>query len=192
MTIIMAQSGTTVNLIPLLTDRGLTPASAAGMAGLMGVAILFGRAGIGALLDRGRPALTAGLALAMPMLAAILLATGGANRVALTLAVLLLGLGAGAEIDFLSYFIGRYFGLRAYGRIYGALFIAFSLGNGLGSPLMAASFDHFGSYAPSLWGAAVAFAIGAALFAALGLFPMFERPAAPDDAGGRPDADPRK
>ena len=36
------------------------------------------------------------------------------------------GIGVGAEVDLMAFFVGRYFGLRAYGRIYGVMFAAFA------------------------------------------------------------------
>ncbi len=174
--LITAQSGTIIHLVPLLTDRGLTTAEAAGIAGLLGVAVFISRVGVGALLDRFPPPLVAGLTLAAPVAAAAMLAVCGTDRTALVAAVLLLGLAAGAEIDFLSYFAARHFGLRAYGKIYGCLFAMFSLGNGLGAPIMGAIFDRTGAYQPALWGAAVLFAGGAALFASLAWRPVWTEP----------------
>ncbi len=165
--LITAQSGTIIHLVPLLTDRGLPPAEAAGIAGLMGLAVFVSRVGVGALLDRFSPPLVAGLTLAAPVAAAVILATCGTDRGSLVAAVLLLGLAAGAEIDFLSYFTARHFGLCAYGQIYGCLFAMFSLGNGLGAPIMGAIYDRTGAYQPALCGAAVLFAGGAVLFASL-------------------------
>jgi predicted MFS family arabinose efflux permease len=168
--LITAQSGVIVHLVPLLTDRGVSPMAAAGMAGLMGLAIFFSRVIVGALLDRFNPPLVAGLVLVAPVGACILLAVGGADRTPLTAAILLLGLSAGAEIDFLSFFASRHFGAKSYGRIYGVLFAMFSLGNGAGAPLVGAVYDHFGRYQPALWIAAGLFALGAALFAGLAAF----------------------
>nr|WP_295106905.1 MFS transporter [uncultured Caulobacter sp.] len=179
--LITAQSGTIIHLVPMLTDRGLAPAQAAGIAGTMGLAVFVSRIVVGALLDRFPPALVAGLTLIAPVAAAVILATCGADRAALTVAVLLLGLAAGAEIDFLSYFAARHFGLRAYGQIYGCLFAMFSLGNGLGAPIMGAIYDRTGAYQPALWGGAVLFAGGAALFASLAWRPVW--PATPSIPG---------
>jgi MFS family permease len=58
----------------------------------------------------------------------------------------LMGVGAGADYSFLPYSLQRYFGLKAYGEIYGSafginLFICSS-----GPLLLAASHDVFGSY----------------------------------------------
>jgi cyanate permease len=42
--------------------------------------------------------------------------------------------------------VGRYFGLRAFGEIYGYAFASFVLAGALGPWLMGAGFDRFGSY----------------------------------------------
>ncbi|WP_091737524.1 MFS transporter [Phenylobacterium immobile] len=173
--LITAQSGVIVHLVPLLTDRGLPRVEAAGLAGVMGAAIFISRGVIGAMLDRFSPPLVAGVSLLAPVGAAVILAVCGADRLGLLAAVILLGLGAGAEIDFLSFFTVRHFGLRAYGRIYGWLFAMFSIGNGVGAPLVGAIYDRL-SYQPALWGAAVLFACGAGLFAALAWRPVWATP----------------
>src|SRR6201988_1818471 len=41
--ITVAASGCIIHLVPLLTDRGVTPANAAAMAGLIGASLLLGR-----------------------------------------------------------------------------------------------------------------------------------------------------
>jgi predicted MFS family arabinose efflux permease len=180
--LITAQSATIIHLVPLLTDRGLSAAEAAGIAGLLGVAVFVSRVGVGALLDRFPPPMVAGLTLIAPVAAAAILAVCGTDRTALVAAVLLLGLAAGAEIDFLSYFTARHFGLRSYGQIYGCLFAMFSLGNGLGAPIMGAIYDRTGAYQPALWGAAVLFAGGAVLFASLVWRPVWTETPQPNAA----------
>lgn len=175
--LIAAQSGVIIHLVPLLTDRGIGRGEAAGLAGLMGLAIFVSRGAIGALLDRFSPPLVAGVALLAPVAAAAILALCGADRAGLVAAVLLLGVGAGAEIDFLSFFAVRHFGMRAYGRIYGWLFAMFSIGNGLGAPLVGAIYDRAGTYQPALWLAFGSFAAGAALFASLVWRPVWSEAA---------------
>jgi hypothetical protein len=53
----------------------------------------------------------------------------------------LCGLGIGAEVDLMAFFVGRYFGLQTFGAIYGLLFAAFIAGSGLGVYLMGLSSD---------------------------------------------------
>src|SRR5690606_21827987 len=134
---------------------------AAGLAGVMGISVFVSRVIVGGLLDRFSPPMVAGLTLLAPVVSMVILATCGDHRLAIVLAVLLLGLAAVAEIDFLSFFAARRFGMRAYGSIYGWLFAMFSLGNGIGAPLVGAMYDTNGGYQVAIWGAAVLFALGA-------------------------------
>lgn len=174
--LITAQSGTIIHLVPLLTDRGLAPVEAAGLAGVMGISIFVSRVVIGGLLDRFSPPIVAGLTLLAPVASMAILALCGDSRPAILASVLLLGLAAGAEIDFLSFFAARHFGMKSYGRIYGWLFAMFSLGNGIGAPLIGAIFDSTGGYDIAIWGAAVLFALGAALFGSLAWRPVWAEP----------------
>ena len=77
----------------------------------------------------------------------------------------------------MTFFVGRYFGLRAYGTIYGFMFAVFQIGVGLGTYLSAASFDYLHSYGPAFLVFEIALLIGCALFASLGPYPY------PDHAG---------
>ena len=52
----------------------------------------------------------------------------------------------GAEGDIIAYLVGRYFGLRAFGEIYGYTFAAFTFGGVIGPLLMGIGFDSTGSY----------------------------------------------
>jgi cyanate permease len=52
----------------------------------------------------------------------------------------------GAEGDIVPYLVSRYFGLRAFGEIFGYAFTAFVLGAVIGPLLMGVSFDFTGSY----------------------------------------------
>ena len=83
-------------------------------------------------------------------LVGIALLLSGAAGVAPFAGTVLCGLGIGAEIDLMAFFVGRYFGLRAFAAIYGLMFATFAVGSGLGSYLMGACFDLAGSYRPML------------------------------------------
>ena len=75
----------------------------------------------------------------------LLLWSGMAGGVVL-IAVVLVGLGVGAELDVMPYVVSRYFGLRAFGEIYSYTFALFTLGGVIGPLLMGAGFDATGSY----------------------------------------------
>jgi predicted MFS family arabinose efflux permease len=161
-----AINGASTHIVPLLTDRGLTPAAATGMFGVMGLSTLVGRPFIGLLLDRiFAPYVAAGFFLA-PLVGLPLLTTG--SGAAPALGVVLLGLALGAEIDLIAFLTTRYLGQRAFGEIYGYLFMAFVLGSSIGQFLGDLSFDGLGSYTPALIGYAVTLIAGAFLVSCLG------------------------
>lgn len=170
--VIFAQAAAIIHLVPLLTDRGIRAASAASLAGLMGIAVVVGRLCIGSLLDRFPAPRVAAVVLPLPAIALVLLATGTGMPLTIT-AILLIGLSSGAEVDLLAYVSSRYFGLKHYGSIYGVLLSMFALGAALGPTAAGAVFDHTGSYVPALWGGAVLFLLGTILFATLGAYPVF-------------------
>jgi predicted MFS family arabinose efflux permease len=161
-----AINGANTHIVPLLTDRGLTPAAATGMFGVMGLSTLVGRPFIGLLLDRiFAPYVAAGFFLA-PLVGLPLLTTG--SGAAPAIGVVLIGLALGAEIDLIAFLTTRYLGQRAFGEIYGYLFMAFVLGSSIGQFLGDLSFDGLGSYTPALVGYAVALIAGAFLVSCLG------------------------
>jgi MFS family permease len=157
-----------INLVPLLIDRGLTPTAAAATAGMMGIAVLIGRVATGYLLDRYSASAIAGLVLGSCALGCVVLAMPDSSGWMLTISVLALGLAAAAEVDLVAYLSSRFFGLRAYGKIYGWQLTSFYLG-AAGGPLAAGlAFDAFGSYTPMLAFATAALLMGAMVMATLG------------------------
>jgi MFS family permease len=121
--------GVVVHLVPLFRDLGADPTTAAGTASIIGLSSVIGRLGIGILLDRFPAAIVSVCVLALAALGIALL---GVNGLAYgTVAVILLGIAAGAEIDLLAYLTAVHFGQREYGAIYGWQYSVFALGYGL-------------------------------------------------------------
>jgi MFS family permease len=172
--VILGQAGFTVHLIPLLGDRGIAPAQAAGVAGVLGLSVIVGRILVGLLLDRFHAPKVARIFLALPALALAILYVR-TDLPSAYLAAGLLGLAAGAEVDLLSYLVSRYFGLRSYGAIYGTALSLFGLGAGLGPIVTGRVFDLTGSYEPALLAGIIAFMAGALLIGTLGRYPDFSR-----------------
>ena len=137
--------GCFIHLVPMLTDRGVPGRQAVLAISLLAVGSMTGRLCAGYLLDRffGPPIAIALFGLATTGI--LLLWTGLGSGWAF-LAATLLGVGMGAEGDIVPYLLSRYFGLRAFGEIYGYAFTAFVLGAVIGPLVMAASFDFTGSY----------------------------------------------
>jgi MFS family permease len=174
---VMAINGTLTHVIPLLTDRGVSLQQAAIMFSFAGYAIIGGRILAGWCLDRIWGPYVAICFFAIPMLGIALLGSSATGIVPLIGAVLC-GAGIGAEIDLMAFFLSRYFGLKAYGKIYGVMFAVFNIGTGLGPALSGLTFDRFHSYGPIFIVYEVALAITCLLFVRLGPYPY---PAAKQD-----------
>ncbi len=162
-----------INLVPLLVDRGMSKEQAAGVAGVMGIAVLCGRVGIGFLLDRLSAPAVARTLLAFCSVGCILLSLPGTPGWVVGVAVLSLGLAAAAEVDLVAFLTSRFFGMKAYGKIYGWQLTAFYLGAAIGPFAAGRAYDHFQSYVPTLYFAAGALLFGAIVTGTLGRPPEF-------------------
>ena len=141
--------GVLANLVPMMVDHGFTPPQAARLAGLSGLSVVIVRGGLGWVLDRVHApyvlAAVAVIAGSVPLVLAF-----GHGQAAGYLAAILLGSAIGAEVDFVSYLVRRYFDQAVFGRLYGIAFGLYILGTGLGPVLLSGSFDRLGGYRPGL------------------------------------------
>lgn len=176
-------AGLIINLIPLLVDRGLDRANAAQVAGVMGTAVLLGRIGIGWLLDRVPGPLVARILLLLCAIGCFTLSIPGTPTWVIPLCVVSLGLAAAAEVDLVAYLTSRFFGMKAYGKIYGWQLTAFYIGAALGPLAVGQSFNRTGSYELALQVAAGALLFGAIVIGTLGRAPDFGARAAGEAAG---------
>jgi len=161
-----------IHLVPMLKDRGMSPASAALAASLMGAAGMIGRLGMGYLLDLA-PADRAPTFAFSLVAAGIFLLFAGATGSGSYLAAMLIGFGYGAESATIPYLVGRYFGLRSFGEIYSYLFITVPLGGALGPVLMGAGFDRTGSYRLALLFCGVVTVVAALIMLRLSSYPNY-------------------
>ncbi|HEU5025413.1 MAG TPA: MFS transporter [Spirillospora sp.] len=157
-------NGGMTHLVPLLTDRGMTGAAAAAVLIPVGIASLIGRPVAGALLDRFHGPTVALIQQLVPVVAFLLIGSG----VSPVLGAVCLGLAVGLEVDLASFLTSRYFGLRHFGQIYGAVFAIFVLGASTGGLLFAMSYDDLGGYLPAFCLCGAALVLTAALFPLLG------------------------
>jgi MFS family permease len=165
----MGASGMHLHLLAFLADEGVSPATAGAIAGLGGLALIVGRVLTGWLIDRMfAPWVAAAM---MAISAACLALMGLFGAPAGWLGAAAVGLSIGAELDLIGYLTARYFGLRAYGRIYGLLYAAVLAGSALSPVAYGLVADATGGYAHALFGGAVLLAAAAALFLTLRRFP---------------------
>lgn len=166
----LAINGCSVHFVPLLTDRGVPAAEAAGIASIIGIALIFGRVGAGYLLDYLFAPFVTVFFFIGPVIGILLLYSGATGTTAMFCAALI-GLGVGAEVDLIAYLIARYFGLRAFGEIYGYLFCLFCLGTAFGPLMMGVGQTLQGSYDSVLLLFAGCMAVACVLMLCVGRYP---------------------
>jgi predicted MFS family arabinose efflux permease len=166
----VAINGTLAHVVALLGDRGVPIQAAASSLAFAGLALIFGRVIAGWALDRFNGPAIAAFCFAVPIVGILMLASGAGGLTFAMTATTLCGLGIGAEVDLMAFFLSRYCGLKAYGKIYGVSFACFNLGNTVGALVGSLSFDHLHSYTPAFLMFAGALVVACVLFLTLGAY----------------------
>lgn len=172
--VVSAVYGMAANILPMLRGLGLSATQAGGIFGVFGVALIAGRLLLGLLIDRFWAPGVAAVALALPAVGCALLVQADAQTatVWLVVATALCGIGSGAEFDVAAYLIGRYFGLRDYGRVFGLHLSLVTVGSALAPFAFAAMLRGDGGYGTILVFCAVACLAGPLLLLLLGRYPQ--------------------
>ena len=145
----ISANGAIAHVIPMLTDRGISPQVATSALSVAGLALIAGRLLSGYLLDKIFAPLVAIFFFSAPLLGLIVLYF--ADTVMLgSIGTILVGIGLGAEVDLIAFLLTRYLGNKAFGEIYGYLFAIFMLGSGIGPMLMGTAFDINGNYSTGI------------------------------------------
>ncbi|MET0379950.1 MAG: MFS transporter, partial [Spongiibacteraceae bacterium] len=169
--------GMITNAVPLMRDNGVSATTAATIFGTVGISLVVGRTAAGYLIDRLWAPGVAFVTLTLPAIGCFIFGIEHSNTTLLVIAAMLVGIGAGAEYDFASFLVVRYFGLRDYPRIFGSFFAVTAAATCLTPFLFGALYDLTGSYQAMLWICGVGFVVGPALLLLLGRYPDFERSA---------------
>jgi MFS family permease len=151
----------------LVTDKGIAPETATTVLALIGAGGMVGQLASGYFFDRFQTPMVALPTFAIGLLGFILIHLGGTAPM-LLVAGALIGIGRGAEGVVPAYFATRYFGLAAFGQIFGLIYGALVIAAGLGPVLMGIAFDMSGSYRAMLVGSECAFVVCILLVARLG------------------------
>ena len=161
--------GLMIHFVPILLDIGFTTSEAVKVAGVIGIAVVLGRLLVGFAVDRIFAPHVAIAILFACICGVLALAVFG--MVVAVPAAFVIGFSVGAEVDLIGYLIARYFGMHAYGQIYGRQYSTFLIATGLSPVILGAVRDATGSYTASLFTAAAFITLSAALFTML---PKFE------------------
>jgi MFS family permease len=143
-------NGVLVHMVPMLTDRGISVKTAVMAMSISGIMLIVGRVIAGYLLDKIFAIYIAIFFILVPMLGVGILISGAAGWW-VTLAVVCMGLSVGAEFDLMAFIVSRYFGIRAFGALYGLVMMIVSFATTAGMVLMGWCFQLMHSYVPMLW-----------------------------------------
>ena len=138
--------GFTVHIVPMLIAQGLPRSTAVSLLPVVGISSVAARLGIGYLFDRYQHPAIGAVSLCAPALAATILLLLPPSFVSAALAAAALGFCAGAEFDALIYLASRFFGLKAFGTLFGIIETAMFAGIAAGPVVAGAVFDATGSY----------------------------------------------
>ena len=162
-------SGILVHQVNILVDHGMSESSAIAFQSIFGLASICGRLVAGWLLDRIHLSRIM-IALLIGGAGAALLFASPATGAVLAISTITFGLLIGAEIDVLAFSICRYYGMCAFGRVYGLTFGVFQIGAAGGVFTMGQVRDATGSYAGGLITIALLCLFTAAMFLGLGKY----------------------
>jgi predicted MFS family arabinose efflux permease len=159
----IAHSGPIFHMVTHAMDQGVPSMTAATILGISGLASLAGRVMSGIAADRwgAKPTLIAMLSLQAPAIALYLVSAGAGGFSALAV---LFGASYGGVMPMYALLTREYFGARAMGTAYGAIFMLQAIGMGLGAYAGGFIYDQLGTYA-WLFGTATAVAAVAILLA---------------------------
>jgi len=174
--VVLGMGSALVHFVPMAIDAGFKIQAASRFFSIIGLSMLIGRVLIGFMLDRFHAAYVAAVALSLPALACWALIGAGPDGPNFAFSAAVFGFCAGAEIDLVAYLVSRYFGMRAYGAIYGCQMMFFAAGSGVGGVLTGHIRDIYGSYDPALYGGMLVFILGACVIGSMGALPAFGRP----------------
>ena len=162
-----AGTGIMSAMMPMLTDAGIGPARAATLVSLFAISVIVARLATGWLIDRLPSYAVAGIVASIPAAGCTLLVMYEGNYLFAAIALILIGVQQGAEIDLVGYLVAKLFGLRNYASVYGVCVVFLGLSGALGVAWFGQSFDANASYRVALALSVPCYLIGAALLLAL-------------------------
>jgi MFS family permease len=154
----------TSQLMVLLLDKGIDSATAALMVSAFALSVMGGRVVAGLALDRYPPHVVVPLALGIPVLGLIVLATDVRSPILIGASILMLGFSMGSEINISPFLAMHFFRADRWNAVTGMFAGALALSTAVGALLLSLTLkltDHFEAF---LLLSAIGTAVGSALF----------------------------
>ena len=135
-----------VHIISMLTASGVARGEAVGLFGMVGVLAVASRLIVGVIFDRVEHPAVGVLSIGLPVIPALALLFMPPGMEMAIVAVVTLGIAIGGEYDAVIYLGSRFFGLKAFGFLFGLVASVMLLGIGLGPVIAGRIYDVYRSY----------------------------------------------
>lgn len=159
------------NLVPLLSETGISAMEAAGIASVMGLVGIVVRLSAGFLLDRFPGNVIGAVTLMLPVLGASILLLDAPGAILLGIAVGAFGAAIGAEMDVALYLATRHFGLKAFASLFNAVITFGAMMAAIGPFVGGKLHDLTGNYHAMLLAIVCIMTVGALAMAGIGKTP---------------------
>ena len=168
-----AITGVIPNIEQILLSKDYSIVEAVGLASLTGFAIIGGRIIGGFLIDKYWAPGVAFVFLASPAFAFYILSGANVSSEMAAIAIMMIGFGAGVEYDFMAYLVSKYFGMRGYSSIYGAIYSFFAIGGSTATAVMLRTAEADGNWQNMMTYSAIAMIVGSLPLLLLGKYREF-------------------
>ncbi|MBI4285212.1 MAG: MFS transporter [Chloroflexi bacterium] len=145
----LANTAAVQNQVSILSEHGFATTSAVVTIGIVGLSSAAGKFFFGYLCDRISPKYAAGLSFSFTASALIVIIQAYSLPYVWLYSVLI-GLGQGGWAPNMAMLVASFFGLKHYGALQGALYLAFLGGSAVGPVIAGFVYDRTGSYYPVL------------------------------------------
>lgn len=169
--------GLVIHQVPILTEAGVSRATAAFYALPAGLAGIAGKLVTGWLLDRYPARWVGGLTIGVTSLTFLLLLIPEAPTGAIVVALMINGYAGGTKLQLVGYLTAAYAGMRKFGAIFGLMASLIAAGSGLGPILAGWVYDVWHGYAPALWAGFALTLLSCVLLLGLGPYPTWSKEA---------------
>ncbi len=159
------------NIVPILETRGFSINQATAIFGAFGIGLISGRLAVGFLNDLFWAPGVAFISMSLPAVGCLIFLFAPMSAPIMVLATFLVGAGAGAENDVISYLCSRYFPIEAYGKVFAMAFALATLAAAIGPLPFGYFLDLYSGYEFAVKYCAVLIAVGSASLLLLGRYP---------------------
>jgi MFS family permease len=153
----------------VVLEQGISDADAAIMVSIFAIGSIVGRLIAGVGLDTFPSHIIAAIGFGLPFVGLLLLASPYDSTVAVSVAILLMGLSFGSEGDVVPFLVTRYFNIAVFSTVLGLLSASIGSAMAVGNGVLGLILNVTGSFDPYLVIAAAGSLVGSGLFLILGL-----------------------